>query len=126
MTSGCRDTETDSAAAPDDEATTEDVEEVPAGEAEDDVAAGAAEGPAEAAAPSSTSMTIPKGQEVPHQGFVTKEKLHCGVRRHLRSISIFKFKREKNVAVSPSLNSRAVREDIVLDATFYRRQRNLH
>ena len=66
MTSGCRDTETDSAAAPDDEATTEDEEEVPAGAAEDDVAAGAAEGPAEAAAPSSTSMTIRKGQKALH------------------------------------------------------------
>ena len=62
MTSGCRDTETDSAAAPDDEATTEEEEEVAAGAAEDDVAAGAAEGPAEAAAPSSTSMTIPKAR----------------------------------------------------------------
>ena len=63
MTSGCRDTETDSAAAPDDGATTEEEEEeVAAGAAEDDVAAGAAEGPAEAAAPSSTSMTIPKAR----------------------------------------------------------------
>ena len=59
MTSGCRDTEVDSAAAPDDEATTEDEEQdgsAGVGAAEAGVAAEGAEGPAEAAVASSTSM----------------------------------------------------------------------
>ena len=56
MTSGCRETETDSAAAPDDEATTEDEEDGPAEAAEDELAAEGAEGPAEGAVASSTSM----------------------------------------------------------------------